>query len=54
MAEPILEDQAIDYSKPFVVDFTHRDSRGMKRSTQPITPSSVEGMVLESRRGSGP
>ena len=30
MAKPILEDQAVDYSKPFVVEFTYRDAnRGL-------------------------
>jgi hypothetical protein len=32
MAKPILEDQAVDYSKPFVVEFTYRDANGIKRS----------------------
>jgi hypothetical protein len=32
MAQPILEDQALDYTKPFTVEFTYRDADGKKRS----------------------
>jgi hypothetical protein len=37
MAKPILEDQAVDYSKPFVVEFTYRDADGVKRYVEKLT-----------------
>jgi len=33
MANAILEDQSLDYTKPFTVEFTFRDSNGMKYTT---------------------
>jgi hypothetical protein len=31
MAQTILEDQALDYTKPFTVEFSYRDADGRKR-----------------------
>jgi hypothetical protein len=32
VAKPILEDQSLDYSKPFTVEFSYRDASGTKRT----------------------
>jgi hypothetical protein len=37
MAKPILEDQSLDYTKPFTVEFTFRDADGRKYSVEKMT-----------------
>jgi len=37
MAKPILEDQALDYTKPFTVEFSYRDADGRKQYVEKLT-----------------
>jgi hypothetical protein len=37
MAHTSLEDQALDYTKPFTVEFSYRDADGRKRRVEKTT-----------------
>jgi len=53
MAKPILEDQAVDYTKPFVVEFTYRDADGRKQYVEKLThplKSMVKNMTERGQR----
>jgi hypothetical protein len=53
MAKPILEDSALDYTKPFTVEFTFRDADGwtyrIEKLTHPMT-SMVKNMAERGMR----
>jgi hypothetical protein len=51
MAQPILEDQAVDYSKPFTVEFTYRDANGIKRSVVKETYPLKQSVKTMAERG---